>query len=483
MNGIIITGCIKYVWCVALKRILDRNRLTEHKPCAIIGGKNITPFFLEDTMKDKIHTKVHTFDLTGGASPGAARQFCCLVLNYGLIRKHFKPEVYDIQTGKGEQREAIQRRVNKLRAAIINHRFTPTEMHACALSEHIEHIGNGEVTLNFNDIPLPVLDGYQRMEALELIRQDGASLQRLVDNLPFPINISLDSDRRKEDFLNLNDGFGVHKAHMLQLKIDTNTVDQRYAPYYRKAREIALALSNNENSPFYDVIQFDQTSIAPLNANVLMTERKTDQIMSFFGSAKLIEIFNKTSDWFVNLFMQIHDITKNSGVYNEGKLLELPTPNGGRYKSGASFLIGVVNQFVYYMYLKNKDTIDKHDEKLLLKCIDVFNEEVDGDASSKRKATLIRTFAQNLFREIVEDPNNLIGGHFGIPQTLVAFFGAGCFGVDPPSIPKAPTETIKRGRKKKAKVKLADVQPTNIIDTVVSARADSDTSDDWTNEI
>lgn len=439
------------------------------------------------SKENKIPVKVYTFDLTGGASPGAARHFCSLVLNYGLIRQHFSPDIYDITTGKGEQRESIKTRVKKLRKAIIDHTFYPTEILACALPEHIEKLENGDIEIKFSDKPLPILNGFQRREALEIIRAEGKGgpLERLVDNLPFPVNISLDPERRKEDFLNTNSNLPIHKAHMLQLKIDTNTVDHRYAPYFKRARELALALFNNDKSPFYDVIQFDQTSTAPLNANVLMTERKTDQIMSFFGSAKLLQIMSKDNEWFVNVVLRIFDlIANNTKACNDGKLMEFPTPEAGKYKAGASFFIGVVNQVIYYMYLKNKDSIDTNLEKLLLKSVAVFEDDVDGDTSSKRRATLMREFAQSLFEDIVEDPNSVIGGHFGIPYTLITFFSPGCFGVDAPSIPKAPTTTVKRGKKKKnTKVKLDNIQPVSIIDNAKSVRADSDTGPDWTDEI
>lgn len=435
---------------------------------------------------DSVKTKVHTFDLTGGGSPNVARHFCCLVLNYGLIRQHFAPDIYDITTGSGEQRESIKSRVKKLRKAIVDHQFYPTEILACALPEHIEKLDDGEIELKFNNTPYPILNGFQRREALEIIRAEGKGgpLERLVDNLPFPVNISLDPERRKEDFLHTNSNLPIHKAHMLQLKIDTNTVDHRYAPYFKRSRALALALFDNDKSPFYDVIQFDQTSTAPLNANVLMTERKTDQIMSFFGSAKLLEIAQKDNDWFVQTVIDVYNlILNNTKACNDGKLLEFPTPEAGKYKAGASFLIGIVNQLMYYMYLKNKYALDDNMKKVFLKSVRVFDVDVDGDTSSKRRATLMREFAQDLFEDIIEDPNSPIGGHFGIPYTLVAFFSPGCFGVDAPSIPKAPTQTVRKGRKKKAKVKLEDVQKNDIIDAVKSVRADSDTSPDWTDEI
>jgi hypothetical protein len=433
-----------------------------------------------------IKTPVYTFDLTGGGVPNAARKFCVVVLNYGLIRKYFKADIYDIDSGKGEQRMSIGRRVKQLRKAFRDHNYTPKGFDACALPEHISSTDNGEVTLTLGSVPVPLLNGFQRVSALEILREEGKGgpLERLIDNLPFAMEISLDPDKRKQDFLNLNDNLPIHRSHLLQLSIDTNLVDPRFAPYFKRARDLALALGNNDQSPFYDVIQFDQTSSAPLSANVLMTNRKTDQIMSLFGAAKLLEVFDKTDEWFIDIVLNLYGlILDNTTACNDGKLLEFPTPESGKYKAGASFFLGIVNQFIYYMYLKGITKLDKPRENVFLNCVSMFDADVDGDTSSKRRATLMREFAQKLFEEIVEDPNSPIGGHFGIPYTMVAFFSPGSFGVDAPSIPKAPTTTVKKKGGRKKKMKLADVQQNATIDSVGSVRADSDTSADWTDEI
>ena len=435
----------------------------------------------------KINAKYHVFDITGGAIPGAARKFCEVVLNYGLIRQYFKPDTYDIETSKGEQRIAIKRRVNQLRKAFRDSRYSPTGFQACALAEHISSMDNGEVSLTLHNVPVPILNGLQRITALEVLREEGKGgpLERLIDNLPFNVELTLDPERRKEDFINYNDGFPIHKSHLLQLKIDTNLIDPKLAPYFERSRAIALALYNNTESPFHDVIQFDQTYSATLNANVLMTNRKTDQIMSFFGSAKLLELFKKDNDWYVKLLLKIYDtIVNNTTACNNGMLLEIPTPETGKYKAGASFLIGIVNQIIYYMYLKNKSEFDTRMKNLTLNAVKVFDNAVDGDTSSKRRATLMREFAQKLFEDIVEDPDSPIGGHFGIPYTMVAFFSPGSFGVDAPSIPQTPTKTVKkRGGGRKKKVKLTDIRPNTTINPTVSVRLDSDTDPDWVDDI
>lgn len=429
-------------------------------------------------MAKEVKAPVHVFDLSGGALNGVARKFCNLTLNYGLIRQHFKPEQYDIHSGKGEQRGAIKRRVMKLKKELINHNFTPDTIHACAMDEHFKDNGDGTATITFTDNPLATINGFQRCAALEKIRQEGnQALQRLVDNLPWPVVVSLNPEKRKTDFLNLNNGFSVSRAHMLQLAMDTNTVDQKYAKYFKTARTIALSLNDDVESPLCDLIQFDQTStLPPLNASVLMTNRKTDQIMSFFGSARIIEIFSKDDKWFTDLFKQSYDIIiDNSSAGNTGMLLALPDDNSGKYKAGASFLIGIVNQLAYYMFLKKTDVLNPVGKKAFIKAISVFDEEVAGDTSSKRRATLMREFAQSLFEEIVEDENGKIAGHFGIPYPLVVFFSPGSFGVDSPG--KPVSVRVKKPRKKKASVPKVDTKETVVAEPTVTV--DSDTDPEW----
>lgn len=429
-------------------------------------------------MAKEVKAPIHVFDLSGGALNGVARKFCNLTLNYGLIRQHFKPEQYDIRSGKGEQRGAIKRRVMKLKKELINHNFTPDTIHACAMDEHFNDNGDGTVTITFTNNPLATINGFQRCSALEKIRQEGGqALQRLIDNLPWPVVISLNPEKRKTDFLNLNNGFAVSRAHMLQLSIDTNTVDHKYAKYFQAARAIALSLNDDKESPLCDLIQFDQTSIlSPLNAAVLMTNRKTDQIMSFFGSTRILEIFDKDDRWFIDLFKQCYDIiVDNSSAGNTGMLLALPDDNSGKYKAGASFLIGIVNQLAYYMFLKKTDVLSPVGKKAFIKAVSVFEEEVAGDTSSKRRAILMREFAQSLFEEIVEDPNGKIAGHFGIPYPLITFFSPGSFGVDSPGKPvKAKTN---KSRKKKENVPKVDSKEIVVAEPTVTI--DSDTDLEW----
>src|SRR6478736_3449789 len=126
----------------------------------------------------KLTTKVYNFDLTGGAIPTANRKYCVVVLNYGFIRENFKPEIYNVETGNGEQRQALVRRVGKLRKAFINNRFTPTSVEACVLPENIESIINDNVTIKFDGEKIPLLNGQQRFEALESIRDENLQTQR-----------------------------------------------------------------------------------------------------------------------------------------------------------------------------------------------------------------------------------------------------------------------------------------------------------------
>jgi hypothetical protein len=127
------------------------------------------------------------------------------------------------------------------------------------------------------------------------------------------------------------------------------------------------------------------------------------------------------------------------------------------------------------MFLKKTDVLNPVGKKAFIKAISVFDEEVAGDTSSKRRATLMREFAQSLFEEIVEDENGKIAGHFGIPYPLVVFFSPGSFGVDSPG--KPVSVRVKKPRKKKASVPKVDTKETVVAEPTVTV--DSDTDTEW----
>src|SRR4051812_25664032 len=91
--------------------------------------------FEEAMKKIEVTAPINTFDLSGGAINGAARRYLNLTLNYGLIRQFFKADIYNIEDGSGEQRTSIRRRVLKLKKELLNHRFSPCMIEACALPE------------------------------------------------------------------------------------------------------------------------------------------------------------------------------------------------------------------------------------------------------------------------------------------------------------------------------------------------------------
>ena len=73
-----------------------------------------------------------------------------------------------------------------------------------------------------------------------LAETNGISLSTLEHRLRLGMNIkdalaepTRSREVTKKDFLNLNNGLPVSKAHMLQLSIDTNTIDPKHAEFLR----------------------------------------------------------------------------------------------------------------------------------------------------------------------------------------------------------------------------------------------------------
>lgn len=421
----------------------------------------------------EISGKRQTFDLTGEA-PARGRSYILVDLNFATLRKFFKSNTYDVISQTGEQREPIQKRVNHLRNEISNENYTPASFAASIISEDqaVVTYGKGKdkdkafvtVTLDENK-KLALLDGGQRFTALEILANDKPETARKVDNLPIPLILHLNPEKRKTDFINLNAGCPINRSQLLNMKLDQGLVDPKKTPYFKNARKLALHLHKSEDSPFHRLITFDGSSIAPLSFSAIATDRKGDGITTLFYSSKILEAAEKSESWFYEQVNFVDDfIKKNTVCGEEGNLLCV---NGARGCS--NLMLGVINQWCYYLYLHSRDKVKPVDIKVLKDGLKQFEQPVAGNLSSTRRKNLMRDFAQILFESIADDADSPIACHFGIPLGLLILTSASSFGVENPPVPL--TEKKGRGRKSKVQPKAESVQPSNVLM--------SDTDEEW----
>jgi hypothetical protein len=415
-----------------------------------------------------ISGKVQKFDLTGENSRG--RQYILCDINYKTLRTFFTVDVYKVQDQTGEQREATPKRVNYLSSVMTNEQYTPSVFTASLTSIDQAVFNKGRVTVNLSsDNKLPLLDGGHRMLAMEKLSRDSEQTKRKVENQPIPLMLLLDPDKRKGDFIALNQALGINKSHLLSMRMDQNLIDPKKAVYFKIARKLALHLHEWLESPFHKMITFGGSSIAPLSFSAIASDRKGDGITTLFYSAKLLEATERSEEWFYQQIKYVDSFIKNNTSCGaEGNLLCVSGARGC-----SNLLLGVINQWCYYLYLHNRDSVKPVDEKALKNALTiVFSEPVAGDLSSKRRKNLMRDFAQLLYKSIADDNESQIGCHFGIPIGLLILTSASSFGIENPPVPLA--ERKKRGRKPKEV--LPEVDP--LIEEVEQSKVlESDT--DW----
>lgn len=394
----------------------------------------------EDDIMHTIKGKLVTFGLTDNHTEG--RHYIIVNTNFHTLRKYFKTEVYDALTGTGEQRESEKRHVSKLENAFSNGQYTPALFTAAIAADTQITIDNNNVTIELDEEnPLPLIDGGQRLDALENIRQ-GTNTPRSVDNLAIPLMVLLDPDQRKADFINLQSGRAVSRSHLLSMQIDQSLMDDKKLQTFNLAKELVKRLHLDDDSPWRGQVNFGAIAGGNLVFNTLASPRKGGLITSLYGSAQLLKSMDFTVDRWISEFKCLYKfIGSQTNCMTKGKLLN--NPDGP--KGCASLFIGVVNVWSYYLYLRGILEAKPKDKELLLDSLRVFDQDVSGDLSTRRQALLMGAFAQAVFNYISQEEDSPIGTHFDIPIGLMTVTSESSFAVQKMPVPLA--EKKKRGRK------------------------------------
>jgi hypothetical protein len=298
---------------------------------------------------------------------------------------------------------------------------------------------------------LPIVDAGNRTEALHVIWEEDKSLRTTIDNIFVPYLLNLNGDT-KEDFINYQAADPVSKTHILSMQIVSNMMDQQTAPFFKMARDVAMALHTNSESFCHHLIQFDSSGAKlPLSFNSLAS--KKDQALSLYGTSLLTQKNKKDSAWAADLLVEAYETLSGNmdtaTLLDQGNILS-PVPDGT--KAGTSLLIGVGNMLIARMWLAKRENPTQEDLDLLVVCADEnLREPTRGNTSADKKREIFHAFCETYFYDILEakheDDMDNVGGHEGVPVPLINLLGPGTFGVS--KLPSVNAAGKKRGRPKK----------------------------------
>lgn len=390
---------------------------------------------MSDVLKGKLKTwSLNTDDRNKG------EKYFITEINYGLLRKYAHTEVYNPETNEGEQRNSKSRHINRLKNEIINENYTPQCFNLSITDLSIANIDDkGNVTIPlYEDNKLVILDGGSRFQALSNIRSENPDISKTIDMLPVPVIVYLEPNKRKQNFLNLNNGTKVNKSHLQSMQIATGRMSQNKLPIFERAKSLSILLNNNEFSPLNNMISYGNTDeTGKISLSQIITDHKGSLIASLFGSSKILNAIEKSDEWFVDQFSNLYDLIKERTDYlDKGKLLVLPSDGP---KGNVANWLSLLNTTLYYLYLKEQ--IDQSGEledniSHIIDCAKIYNNLVDGDVSRSRRQLLSQAYAQRLFHTLESVDELPTGMHHGIPISLLILTSESGFRIELMSKPK-----------------------------------------------
>lgn len=427
-----------------------------------------------------IKGEVQQWDLSG---TGKGREYIVTNVNYGKARRMARPYLFSATTGEGEQRDSMKARVRELRKAIEDNKFSPTVWYAGVRPTHTIDRNKKMATITITpDSLLPLLDAGHRRLALEELRKEGGATQRKVDNLPITMMVSLNPAYTKQDFINYQNVKAVDSGQLLTMKITSqNGLKKGQQPFYNVALEIAKMLHVTDTSHLFRLVKFDTQSGGSLKFKTLAQNSKSDLGTSLYGSAMITKDAGKDAEWMATQLLFAYEtvLAEAPELLKKGCILA-PEPDGT--VGGSTMLIGLGNMMAYRMKLLGRDIPTEVDNQVFINAVhNTFDGEmVDGNFPSTRKRAYMANFAAELFRDLIEDEDSVVGGHEGIPITLCLLLGTSAFNVSVISKPKG-----KRGRKPKATPPVEETAPAKPEEPapVETETEDTDTDPEWVDEV
>lgn len=367
-------------------------------------------------------------------NPAEGEKFFQTVIPYGVFRKYVYADVYNIENDSGEQRVAGERHLGRIRSAIENGNYTPQVFNLSIMDISKANIDSGgQVDFPLSETnKLPIIDGGTRFRALEKIRSSKESYKEPIDRLPIPLIVYFQPEKRKRDFINLNNGTKVNKSHLQSLEISSGNIKADKLPFFERAKAISLLMNTDKNSPLCDKITYgNKDDTGRIQFSQIITDHAGSLIASLYSTSRLLDLDNTTNAQYVQLFCDLYELAvERTDATTPGKLLALP-PSGA--KGNVSNWISVINTTYYYLYLKKEignsnEVIDNSNH--IVSALRVYDDLVAGDIGRRRRQNLSQVYAQKIFVDILEKDECPAGSHFGIPIPLIAMTSASSFNVE-----------------------------------------------------
>jgi hypothetical protein len=389
------------------------------------------------------------------------REWISVNVPFAQAREVFKPEQFSADSGVGEQRGLVEGNVKVIRLAVENKDFTPCAVGVGLRPEHQQFVlrsaDGKQITLNLpQGTTLPVLDGGHRLEVFERLLSEG---KQEVLGWDVPVLVHLNGDP-KRDFLNLQKGRPVDKAHMQSLQVQTNLLPEKYAASISLAYKLAKALASHKDSPFYNQLRFDTRGASGIPVSSFTSKNASDLATSLVGAAKIIQLAQKDESWYVNVLLEAFKAIKAFApeTTDLGKML-CPPPSGT--KGSATMIIGVANMYAYRLMLTQKEASDKMELAVLLKAVkQTMAQSVRGTFSGPVKRKTMQDFTDKLFADAVKVADTCQG----VPAALVTLLSVSTFNL--------PKQAKKKGRPANA------VPVTTTLDEEADAPEEEETEDE-----
>ena len=374
------------------------------------------------------------------------RLFATIVLSYEEARAFFSPVKFNVLTGKGEQRDIAEAHAKKLRNAMDEGKYTPTPISAGIRPEVVSSLKlddtGGNFSLELSDkLPLPMTDGSHRMEAIKLLldaasaeydqaeaEEDEEAMERAgarteqILNLPISITVYFDGSTQR-DFINLQAGKAVDKAHMLSLEISQKLVNE---PERKLAFDIARYLAK-QPGPLTNLVRFGSGGSAPIPFTTLCSKTKSDLGTSLVGLARIGLAFKETDPAKLGGFvLDAYKALENHPNLIEGGKVLAPIAHGGT-KGTSTMLLGV-GTLLAYRRLASNDEQEEQLTRLVHAAVETLDEKVSGNLSGPRKRSLMGRFAR-VYLEGLDK-----GMHDGLPIELLQTLSTSTF--DAESLPR-----------------------------------------------
>ncbi len=402
----------------------------------------------------KLRGEVFNFELNGNS-----RKYMVVTVPFETAKKIFQTDVFNALTQTGEQRAVFAAHARKLRKEMLNGKYTPAAFTVGIRDSHKDGLSFADVEVDEGDGPrtyteatlelkdgeyLPTLDGGHRTDALNEIGDSAAKL-------PVTALVMLDGNTAL-DFLNLQSGRTVDRAHMLSLNVARNS-NVKDREIVQLALEAGRILSTNSESPFHNLIKFDSTGLTGIPVSTLASKGASDIGTSLVGGARIAKLAGKDAAWLAACVLKVYKTLKEKApeLLVTGMVLT-PPPHGTR--GSATMLVGLGNMLAYRLAAqKLAAPTDKDLEVLLDAAKKTCDQVVKGSFSGPVKRSILGDFADKFFADIVDADKT----HEGVPTELVNLLSTSTFAVSKlekpkkvkePKAPKAPKVGKRRGRKK-----------------------------------